>query len=131
MCVQLFFLELTTYPCRNLLMLPFKSDSLKDGVDQSGAWQRIYRSWGCQDCLLRVCLLSCTISKLDTILMSLLHSYGPRPKPPPYSPQGTLNLEVKFAPFASDPRRAPLRVRSSSPTVLTPHVGLETNYTLL
>ncbi|OWZ51198.1 exosome complex component MTR3 [Cryptococcus neoformans var. grubii Br795] len=35
--------------------------------------------------------------------------YGPRPKPPPYSPQGTLNLEVKFAPFASDPRRAPLR----------------------
>ncbi|KAK8847601.1 hypothetical protein IAR55_005460 [Kwoniella newhampshirensis] len=35
--------------------------------------------------------------------------YGPRPKPPPYSPQGSLNLEVKFAPFASDPRRAPLR----------------------
>ncbi|GFZ47955.1 hypothetical protein JCM24511_05702 [Saitozyma sp. JCM 24511] len=35
--------------------------------------------------------------------------YGPRPKPPPYSPQGTLNLEVKFAPFASHPRRAPLR----------------------
>lgn len=37
--------------------------------------------------------------------------YGPRPKQPPYSPQGTLNLEVKFAPFASHPRRAPLRVR--------------------
>jgi len=36
--------------------------------------------------------------------------YGPRPKQPPYSPQGTLNLEVKFAPFASHPRRAPLRV---------------------
>ncbi|WWC86695.1 uncharacterized protein L201_001572 [Kwoniella dendrophila CBS 6074] len=35
--------------------------------------------------------------------------YGPRPKAPPYTPQGTLNLEVKFAPFASDPRRAPLR----------------------
>ncbi|KAK4683762.1 exosome complex component MTR3, partial [Tremellales sp. Uapishka_1] len=35
--------------------------------------------------------------------------YGPRPKPPPYSPNGTLNLEVKFAPFASHPRRAPLR----------------------
>ncbi|WVF69584.1 hypothetical protein IAT40_004362 [Kwoniella sp. CBS 6097] len=35
--------------------------------------------------------------------------YGPRPKLPPYTPQGTLNLEVKFAPFASDPRRAPLR----------------------
>ncbi|WVQ79847.1 hypothetical protein IAT38_001947 [Cryptococcus sp. DSM 104549] len=35
--------------------------------------------------------------------------FGPRPKPPPYSPQGTLNLELKFAPFASDPRRAPLR----------------------
>ncbi|WVN87268.1 uncharacterized protein L203_102445 [Cryptococcus depauperatus CBS 7841] len=35
--------------------------------------------------------------------------YGPRPKPPPYSSEGSLNLEVKFAPFASDPRRAPLR----------------------
>ncbi|ORX34079.1 3' exoribonuclease family, domain 1-domain-containing protein [Kockovaella imperatae] len=35
--------------------------------------------------------------------------YGPRPKQPPYSPQGTLNLEVKFAPFASHSRRAPLR----------------------
>ncbi|WVQ75831.1 hypothetical protein IAR50_005464 [Cryptococcus sp. DSM 104548] len=35
--------------------------------------------------------------------------YGPRPKQPPYSPEGTLSLEVKFAPFASDPRRAPLR----------------------
>ncbi|WVR04800.1 hypothetical protein IAU60_001812 [Kwoniella sp. DSM 27419] len=35
--------------------------------------------------------------------------YGPRPKAPPYTPQGTLNLEVKFAPFASNPRRAPLR----------------------
>ncbi|WWC59686.1 uncharacterized protein I303_102248 [Kwoniella dejecticola CBS 10117] len=35
--------------------------------------------------------------------------YGPRPKAPPYTPQGTLNLEVKFAPFASDPRGAPLR----------------------
>ncbi|WWC68152.1 uncharacterized protein I206_102075 [Kwoniella pini CBS 10737] len=35
--------------------------------------------------------------------------YGPRPKAPPYTPQGTLNLEIKFAPFASDPRRAPLR----------------------
>lgn len=36
--------------------------------------------------------------------------YGPRPKPPPFTPKGGLNLEVKFAPFASDPRRAPLRV---------------------
>ncbi|RXK39197.1 hypothetical protein M231_03554 [Tremella mesenterica] len=35
--------------------------------------------------------------------------YGPRPKQPPYSPEGTLNLEIKFAPFASHPRRAPLR----------------------
>ncbi|WRT64574.1 uncharacterized protein IL334_001506 [Kwoniella shivajii] len=35
--------------------------------------------------------------------------YGPRPKAPPYTPQGTLNLEIKFAPFASNPRRAPLR----------------------
>ncbi|ORY20837.1 ribosomal protein S5 domain 2-like protein [Naematelia encephala] len=35
--------------------------------------------------------------------------YGPRPKQPPYSSTGTLNLEVKFAPFASHSRRAPLR----------------------
>ncbi|KAJ9104980.1 hypothetical protein QFC20_004420 [Naganishia adeliensis] len=35
--------------------------------------------------------------------------YGPRAKPPPYSPQGTVNVEIKFAPFASHPRRAPLR----------------------
>ncbi|WWD21685.1 hypothetical protein CI109_106171 [Kwoniella shandongensis] len=35
--------------------------------------------------------------------------YGPRPKAPPYTPHGSLNVEVKFAPFASDPRRAPLR----------------------
>ncbi|RSH79837.1 uncharacterized protein EHS24_009497 [Apiotrichum porosum] len=36
-------------------------------------------------------------------------SFGPRPRPPPYTPHGTLNLEVKFAPFASRARRAPLR----------------------
>ncbi|KAL1413272.1 3'-5'-exoribonuclease [Vanrija albida] len=36
-------------------------------------------------------------------------AFGPRPKPPPYSPQGSLNVEVKFAPFASRSRRAPLR----------------------
>ncbi|CDZ97352.1 Exosomal 3'-5' exoribonuclease complex, subunit Rrp41 and related exoribonucleases [Phaffia rhodozyma] len=35
--------------------------------------------------------------------------YGPRPKPPPYSASGVLNIEVKYAPFASDPRRFPLR----------------------
>ncbi|KAL7416188.1 3' exoribonuclease family, domain 1-domain-containing protein [Mrakia frigida] len=35
--------------------------------------------------------------------------YGPRPKLPPYSAHGTLNIEVKYAPFASDPRRFPLR----------------------
>lgn len=50
---------------------------------------------------------------------SSLCRYGPRPKPPPYSPQGTLNLEVKFAPFASHPRRAPLRVSASHWNPLT------------
>ncbi|CAD6572835.1 MAG: hypothetical protein TREMPRED_000640 [Tremellales sp. Tagirdzhanova-0007] len=50
--------------------------------------------------------------------------YGPRPKQPPYSPQGTLNLEVKFAPFASHPRRAPLRDTEPVPlsTLLTQHL---------
>lgn len=42
---------------------------------------------------------------------TLTHRYGPRPKPPPYSSSGALNIEVKYAPFASDPRRFPLRVR--------------------
>lgn len=41
-------------------------------------------------------------------------SYGPRPRPPPYAAEGTLNVEVKYAPFASDPRRFPLRVRWKS-----------------
>ncbi|KAI9636177.1 3' exoribonuclease family, domain 1-domain-containing protein [Dioszegia hungarica] len=35
--------------------------------------------------------------------------YGPRPKAPPFTPRGSLNLELKFAPFASHPRRAPMR----------------------
>jgi hypothetical protein len=44
-----------------------------------------------------------------------LTSYGPRPRPPPYAAEGTLNVEVKYAPFASDPRRFPLRVRAHVP----------------
>ncbi len=51
--------------------------------------------------------------------------YGPRPKQPPYSPQGSLNLEIKFAPFASHPRRAPLRV-SLDMTCLTSGHGTST-----
>ncbi|KAL7419676.1 3'-5'-exoribonuclease [Cryptotrichosporon argae] len=58
--------------------------------------------------------------------------YGPRPKPPPYTAQGALNLEIKFAPFASHPRRAPLRDTEPVPlsTLLTqlllPAVRLDT-----
>ncbi|BEJ15886.1 hypothetical protein CspHIS471_0504910 [Cutaneotrichosporon sp. HIS471] len=36
-------------------------------------------------------------------------AFGPRPRPPPFTSTGTLNVEVKFAPFASRVRRAPLR----------------------
>ncbi|GMK55573.1 hypothetical protein CspeluHIS016_0206290 [Cutaneotrichosporon spelunceum] len=36
-------------------------------------------------------------------------AFGPRQRPPPFTSSGTLNVEVKFAPFASCVRRAPLR----------------------
>ena len=55
----------------------------------------------------------------DPIRWSSPPRYGPRPKLPPYSAHGTLNIEVKYAPFASDPRRFPLRV-SLVPSRLDP-----------
>ena len=79
------------------------TSSPQDRSHLPSEWKWLYRVWRSQDSLLSVCL---------SVLRWLMADgrYGPRPKQPPYSPQGTLNLEVKFAPFASHPRRAPLRV---------------------
>jgi len=81
--------------------------SPQDWSHQSSEWKRLYRSRGREDCMLGV-------SDRLGLRINVAHSrYGPRPKQPPYSPQGSLNLEIKFAPFASHPRRAPLRVRTT------------------
>jgi hypothetical protein len=99
--------EICVYPTPSIWKVELMS-SPQDRPDQSSQRQRLYRIRERQDCVLCV---GFSPTWADG-------RYGPRPKQPPYSPRGSLNLELKFAPFASHPRRAPLRVSLVTPDTL-------------